>query len=89
MNVFLLFWKKDNTNGATKIKQLNKLFKNFFNYTTFSYRISLRKAQNSLNVQITSFINAFDEFNNFLIVYYGDHNESNTIQNKISFKWTT
>ena len=85
VNVLLLSWEDDDTDGAAEVEQLKRLFKESFNYTTCSYFIPSSKPQSSLNVRVASFIDAFGGADNLLIVYYGGHGGPRTSQGKGPF----
>lgn len=87
VNVLLISWKDDDTNGAAEIKQLKTLFQDSFNYTVCSYQIPSANSQASLNYQTASFLMAFGGPDNLLVIYYGGHGGPRTQQSKSPCTW--
>ena len=80
-------WEEDDTDSAKEIEQLQKMFRDSFNYAVYIYRIPSEGPQTALNQCIGSFLHTFGGPDNLLIFYYGGHGGPITEKSKSPCTW--
>lgn len=73
--VLLIRWAEDDLGTEKEINDLDKVFREEYNYSTERELIPSHDSHNTLEYMIARFRHNHDGPNNLLIVYYGGHGE--------------
>lgn len=71
--VLLLSWEDDNLGVATEIDELEKVFRDIFNYQVDRWKIPSHKSHNALVYHLMRSLGNFESNDKLFIVYYGGH----------------
>ncbi len=71
VHVLLLSWEDDNLGVITEVLELHGVFQQTYLYGVEEWRIPSDHSYKALRKQISSFLDAFEDKEHLLIVYYG------------------
>ncbi|KAJ4294458.1 hypothetical protein N0V90_008149 [Kalmusia sp. IMI 367209] len=73
VQVLLLSWEDDDLGVLHEIGDLERTFRDLFNYEVTKWRIPKHKPERKLNLQVGDFLENHDSNDHLLIVYYAGH----------------
>ncbi|KAI9729939.1 MAG: hypothetical protein M1834_006136 [Cirrosporium novae-zelandiae] len=69
----LITWENDDMNTRGEVKALQSILRDKFHYATDAFQIPSRRSETALVKKVSDFVNAYDDSDNLIILYYGGH----------------
>ena len=79
VHALLLSWQDDDLGVNREIAELKTTFDQIYRFDVEEWRIPSEHAPKALRTRITNFLNAYEDENNLLIVYYGGRTHLETL----------
>lgn len=88
VNVLLLYWKDADIPSATDAKDLDRMFRENFNYRTHCYEIpSSDQVGLSLTVYLSQFLKQYGGADHLVLIHYGGHGEGGDERSSCTWAW--
>lgn len=77
VTALLLYWEENDINPEQEVDAVRELFEKDFGYTSMTFRIPSRRAQQELNREVSALVaNYSKKLDSLILIYYAGHGDA-------------